>query len=135
MNIKASDLRIGNILKTAKGTTCIVITIGDGFVSVSVPDANLSNCPMPYNSVEGIPLSSDILEKCGFKSEVGYYSGDVGPYQLNFYHTGNNWYLGEIGKALWERENGINFSEKQIQYLHTLQNLLHSLGEILTVSL
>jgi hypothetical protein len=116
--IKSNELRIGNYFKWIStneiDTAKFISDRGNDFSSVN--DVNLSDAI-------GIPLTEDILLKCGFeKSEI-------------FRNTYSN------GKVeLYNQDNLLWFdlsnNSIEVKYLHTLQNLYFALtGEELQVNL
>jgi hypothetical protein len=118
--MKANELRIGNWYQNHKGeyqqiTPRFFSSLAGG---LSWEDQKAAG----YSELSGyfhpIPLSPEILEKCGFKDEYG---------NGRYYFDGFEYYNGK----LWFRT-----AEIKIQYLHQLQNLYFALtGEELEVNL
>lgn len=118
--IKATELRIGNWLKC-----------NDLFIKVSGISENSFTCTheglLYFNSedCEPIPLSPEILEKCGFKdSRIRYADPNKnypiewtnGEYTIN--KENDNKFCLELSSDEW----GYTTKEIEIEYLHQLQN-------------
>jgi len=114
--MKANDLRIGNLvnasLKSGKGR----------IINHTITGFNIANMADGFTSFnfEPIPLTEDWLIKFGFEKVFG---------QLRIQITNSN-------SATWS--NGIldlgDYLEIKCKYVHTLQNLFHSLtGKELTI--
>jgi hypothetical protein len=102
--MKANELRIGNWVRYHHN---------GGFI-----DAQIFHLTDEDINVLPIPLSPEIIEKCGFEDEYG---------NGRYYFDGLEYYDGK----LWFRT-----SEIKIQYLHQFQNLYFALtGEELEVNL
>jgi hypothetical protein len=101
--MKASDLRIGNLVKQG-----VVESIGSSLIQVS---------DTIYESevIEPIELTEKLLLKFGFKGTEGYY------YDL------------EIGAIEFYYEDGIlvcdiyNYRNENVKYVHQLQNIFFDL--------
>ena len=122
--LKANELRIGNFIKFHNHLeTEKVVTVNARFFSSLAggrsleemkPDEELSNYYF------GIPLTTDILKKCGFIEKKDWYYKEK--FLLGFLTTEDNlqaeWKFGGVD-GVW---NLIN-----IKYLHQLQNIYHAL--------
>jgi len=113
--IKANQLRIGNAV-------CDPIGL-DKMVSIEV----LQNIRKGLKYT-GIPISPDILEKCGLKKELFEMSG------CEVWHVPNTlWrvarsYRDENEYKLWhERISPPTWNLKTLAYLHELQNIIYAL--------
>ena len=121
--IQENDLRIGNYAFTYKpemfGIIKAISATRDGTVYLEVGFIKYPN--LPCNQLEPIPLTPEILEKCGFE-------------KLN---SGNR----RFNKIVLMCESVSNYLLKDIpltpiRYLHQLQNLYFALtGEELEVKL
>jgi len=132
--IKANELCIGNLFVDATtGALLRVAFITEADVDYYI--INQSKVPLPIDwRAEPIPLTPQILEKCGFEKDkvTGDYWDMVDEYgcsKLNFviFHYEDGTF--SIGSSLGEYSIG-----KRFMYLHQLQNLYFALtGEELTL--
>lgn len=112
--INANELRIGNLVNVPHGNVQIDYFLKDTGAHFS------DGCGGTWGSLEPIPLSPEILDKCGFvKSEHDdelwqHDDMEIMLYNNQFYQSAN---LAEykIGKA--------------IKYVHQLQNMFFSLND------
>lgn len=141
--IKPEDLRIGDLVRTnrdcafPKGTKCVVTGIRPekvykdkkGIVDLS---AIYDDDDGPWGAwccnIEGIPLTSEFLEKNGFKEEQHQKEGSSEWHDFYHYDLGIN-IVYEVAKK------GIPFAVyldgkklREIQYAHELQHILWALG-------
>lgn len=79
--IQSSELRIGNIVNTDKGIGEVTALYKYGKeeyrIGVTVPPLLRYHYTNP--NVSGIPLTPEILEKCGFKLAADQYGGWLSP--------------------------------------------------------
>lgn len=119
--VRAEDLRLWNYIMSAGVIMPITgilrdrIEIGDG-IHVKRDCMHL---------IEGVPLSPYLLEKCGFVKDTLHINGaevsfTCGMLCFIFVEDGERW---------------TELNLPHIKYLHQLQNLTHSLGTQLTISL
>lgn len=114
--MKAHELRIGNWVITGS-----IPTIVDGLNKSAYldPDGDWYY----YEAVSPIPLTPEILEKCGFEQSE-YLVFKLGYFTLCFYSDGYAYFQGE-------RKVGIGYRN-----LHQIQNLYFALtGEELQINL
>lgn len=105
------ELRIGNIVQ---GMQVTVVK------SLSEREINGWNC----GSFSGIPLTEEVLLKCGFEKYDTYSNNGI---ELNF--ENNEYFLYDSGETR-------NISDNPVKYLHQLQNLYFALtGKELEVKL
>ena len=122
--MKANELRIGNkILMEFENSIEVVNSRTIGFIAVS----NRTEKPHPF---VGIPLSEEILLKCGFT---------IGMLECVFHAPKEYWHVYISAKEGDSDEKftfrGLGASIVDIKYLHQLQNLYFALtGEELKVS-
>lgn len=127
--IKATELRIGNLVQSKDGRLTTVNELKDDLVDCEWSGAHYIE-PFP------VSLTPEILKKCGFKGmPVGKYQDD------------GNWHLKAPDCVVayddrWQSDNAGRVSYNgctiwcPILYLHQLQNLYFALtGEELTVDL
>lgn len=132
--IPANELRTGNIVDYAHGIDCRVIGIDS---TPSLCELALSpldeligrQIEAQFDEVEPIPLSPEILEKCGFTK--GEYTGEfylpMGALKLCLYTHGGTKFYGYLDKI---------YLADQIDSLHSLQNFYFTwLKRELTVNL
>ena len=143
--IKPEDLRIGDIVRVnrdcvfPKGTLCVISDIHPeksfkdkkGVVSLhNISDMDDGPCGAWCCNIEGIHLTTEILEKNGFKVRVSrvYYTkliGDANFLQRNIAieRKRNDW-------ALFIRYKKMPDSVllRHIQHVHELQHILWALG-------
>ena len=126
MNIKVNELRIGNLVTESLGEILRI-------VSLSI-DNNIQNiCARGKNAaiwgmsgLNPIPLTTEILEKCGFKFDKNR------PYDMNNYGVD----MDEKNLHFYYDSITLNFNGfGNVQYVHQLQNLYFALtGEELTIN-
>ena len=125
--IKPNELRIGNLMKW--GTSIVAIK---DMVYNQKPDRYIYHVEkkqeltgVPFNEFEPVPLTPQLLEKCGFTK-----SDDLKDMK------------GKILLGEWRHENDIDYPGMlylpayEVKYLHQLQNLYFALtGEELKITL
>lgn len=120
--IKANELRIGNKVKMKVPTS-----VDNEWFETTIEAADLLGIERGDNLIEGIPLTPEILEKCGFEKKTGsapgigdFYWHDNGIFETIRVH-------GDIIKL-----EGID--SIPVKHLHQLQNLYFALtGEELEI--
>lgn len=127
--MKATEVRIGNYVYNTKGE---VDKVNVSALEYLLLEGDKSTC-----QVKPIPLTEDMLKKCGFKQDNynGYFYMDI--CDTIFYLR-----TGFVGGFYWGFIDSMNdeYSElsdaNSIFYLHQLQNLYFVLtGEELTITL
>lgn len=122
MNIDSKDLMIGNLVKFSETNTIFEVTeILNTGLSVESKEESIWT---GISEFEGVPLSEEILLKCGFDyvKEVGGYCDK----NHIIYQTNEGWDI---------MINCLDKCNIEIKYLHTLQNLIKLLtGNDLDVS-
>lgn len=139
--IKPEDIRIGDLVRTnrdcafPKDTKCVVTDIRTGKVfKDKVGVVNLSaiydddDCPWEAWCcyIEGIPVTSEFLEKNGFKEERHQKDGTTEWYDFYNYDLGIN-----IVHEVEENKFAAYLDGKklrEIQYAHELQHILWAMG-------
>lgn len=116
--MEAKDLRIGNYVQLY-GKQVQVLEIWD--TALKTTDIN-TNCAYFIDQYSSIPLTEEILLKCGFEKYGEYhYSYKNNPFIIDLSILGEFYYFRKM----------INANEsillKEIKYLHQIQNLYHSL--------
>lgn len=128
--VRAEELRCGNkvlISTEISDVTCISV---DG-ISASSKTAHYAF--EPFEFVQPIPLTPEILVKCGFED----WSGDTqyGKFGLVMNDI-NIIFAYKIKEKIFERVDVDEFSIYHINYIHQLQNLYFALtGEELIINL
>lgn len=139
--IKASELRVGNAVEVnlksndeAISHTVIIESLNDRGINLSSHAENVNAdtvfsqivCQWLFEHISGIPLTPEILEKCGFNPFLHNFEKSIKiSYSLhdNFAYVGNS-------------TSTSGTSVKNIKHLHQLQNLYFALtGEELQVNL
>lgn len=139
--IKPEDLRIGDLVRVncdcafPKGTRCVVSDINPikvfndkkGVVSLSaINDDDDGPWGAWCCSIEGIPLTSEFLEKNGFKEEQHQKEGTSEWYDFYHYDLGIN-----VVYEVEENKFAVYLDGKklrEIEYVHKLQHVLWALG-------
>lgn len=139
--IKPEDLRIGDLVRVSrdcafpKGTMCAVTDIRPekvfkdkvGVVSLSaINDDDDGPWGAWCCSIEGIPLTPELLEKNGFKEEQHQKEGASEWYDFYHYDLGINIVYEVEGNKFAAYLAGKKLRE--IKYLHELQHILWALG-------
>jgi hypothetical protein len=135
--IHANELRIGNKIKVYTDIVDVTDIGDDGTIGTTAYfDGQMGCCGCTDSMADPIPLTPEILEKCGFEKDkvTGDYWDMVDEYgcsKQNFviFHYEDGTF--SVGSSLGEYSVG-----KQFKYLHQLQNLYFALtGEELEVKL
>lgn len=122
--MKASELRIGNLMVAYDGLLCRVIRIDtEGYVTE--PIKPFENIPIfqTMNVIKPrlpIPLTEEWLLKFGLNShnlENGFYDGTC----IGHYPKSDGWYF--VVDSYDDGYGGLNYTTKEIKYVHELQNL------------
>ena len=139
--IKPEDLRIGDLVRTnrdcafPKGTMCVVTDIRPekalkdkkGIVNLSaINDDDDGPWGAWCCNIEGIPITSEFLEKNGFKEEQHQKEGSSEWYDFYHYDLGIN-----IVYEVEENRFAAYLDGKklrEIEYVHELQHVLWALG-------
>lgn len=122
MEILASELRIGNWVRF-KHLLCFIITIKQDNCEIQSSRVIVNSS---YDFIEPIPLTPEILEKCGFSFGINLQSFVRGRHQFVEIKNMIDGYLSEDGVFYY----GVR---TKIQHLHQLQNLYFALtGKELT---
>lgn len=151
MMIKPKELRIGNTLQIEQSGHIEYVTVyglhpEDFYVNIECRDIANGCYDNKHNDLQQVPLTPEILEKCGFEKDVfmGYQilidNKEMSTVSKKLYFSGDYLYLEEWrdGVKTYERDL-ITLWNKDVMktfYLHQLQNLIYSLtGEELEVKL
>lgn len=130
--IQANDLRIGNLLKFNEETVDVESIGFDGVNLRGGYDWSI-DCEFNYDELEPIPLTEDILLKCGFvKHKAGIGGCDMWQ-GMDAWEMDDEWlFRGSPERGL----KLIGYFNSNIQYLHQLQNLYFALtGSELNIQL
>lgn len=136
--IDAKDLRIGNWVNreywnphptepSIELDACLIYSIQSDRVSVRINDKKII-ARIPTEKIQPIPLTPEILEKCGFYVDIHY-----GVFNISIYIEGFNPFTFRLRKGIsglmdgeyWVFISGGLIPEK-IKYLHDLQNLYYA---------
>ncbi len=132
MKLQANELRIGNkLLLTDINEICTITSISNkyiGYTSVSRNGEAIVDCFKP------IPLTEEILLKCGFGKSDEHEIGHNANKQFGFYYD----YHFKRFRLETNDDDGKNYADVilDIEYLHQLQNLYFALtNEELTITI
>ena len=132
--IQANELRIGNIFVLDNKKQKIISISKDRIKSIifdQVIDFPLYETYIEYKSIQPIPLTEEILLKCGFVKLKPQFSLSVGGESLTYYlHEESKfiiWYHGEkLGYSLQQViRNTINPECTCFNTVHELQNIFY----------
>lgn len=133
--LNASELRIGNLVFSDTEPSNPIVTILEilqGYANTSYKEypAEIAKNSILYNRLHPIPLTPEILEKCGFvKDRNGWHMPET-----QFSLT-EQFYPCWLDRMLWPQDIS-DFKRQSLQYLHQLQNLFHALtGEELKIQI
>lgn len=123
--MKAEELRIGNfIMDSDTDRIGHVVRLSKKKVSVKLEHSTLWQ---DIDEFEPIPLSEEVLLKCGFEEDETHVSED---------HPWAIWVKNDVVISLPYFKFSFESTDVEIKYLHHLQNLIYALtGEELEVSL
>jgi hypothetical protein len=112
MSLQANELRIGNWIEAVADM---------GNYQMKMTEHNFTSVARNPNCVNPIPLTPEILEKCGFTKDGDFMSIDIG----------NNTIINCLGNGCWV-DKIVNECEYSVglggaDYLHQLQNLYFAL--------
>jgi len=130
--IKASELMQGNKLQDLNGNKFEVKEILEKYVETTIS----TNGYFRYDEIEPIPLSEEILLKCGFEIQsnagVKYISfGRINKSKQIYLPIVNN----ILSLSIWQNKMFTDLGTR-IKYLHQLQNLYFALtGHPLTITI
>lgn len=123
--MKTSEFRIGNILRDrVTGSLLIVSDLSEADVIFYVVDRNKFPLPDGWQA-EPIPLTPEVLVKCGFvklKLDNGFYYEKYLNNKETFLFSDNILSYGILGVSQYEWS-----ACDHIESLHQLQNLYHAL--------
>jgi len=138
--IQANELRIGNWYKPCSSDYAIITEILSDRVYAKYTDSIFNTT---YEYISPIPLTPEILDKCGFKKwgrddmprTLSYELGEMTIFPSNTFCDFDGY--GFIHYKLSKFENNKDESARfKFQYLHQLQNLYFALtGEELPITL
>jgi hypothetical protein len=118
--MKVEELRIGNYVNF-KFKTGDIITIKKDYCEIQSDNMIIKS---EYSDLQPIPLTPDILEKCGFDMNPDWekYDGYAAVLDLGWLNIGMS-IMG--GVCLFDNDN--RSTGTNIKYLHQLQNLYYAL--------
>jgi len=132
--VSSGELMIGNWISYRGEKNCLVASIGYEFAT-EYPDTANRNGSDDVNEYVGIPLTPEIMEKCGFEKTIT----KMRILDYEDYRKGN-FVLSVIGKGVEVEYGALNIEDRTyiavFKYLHQLQNLYWCLtGEHLKIEL
>ena len=127
--IKANELRIGNHVLDIEGIPGIITSLHrSGYCGIESDGDNYKVWPL--YSVNPIPLTPEILEKCGFKKyshEPGYSLGSDEKDEICDEYSFGKLTIMDWGNG-FVLSNSFSFDLRiELKYLHQLQNLYFAL--------
>jgi hypothetical protein len=128
-NMKASELRIGNIVDL---DSRIAKIIDIGHLSCTVVDLEETQDTVEdYDRVQGLTLTDEWFEKWGFYKDGEYWSMGIFDYKYCFKYRdwANNWaFYQEFTDSPDSNDDGKKYPISfDIQYVHQLQNIWFAL--------
>lgn len=140
--IKAHELRIGNkvLYKPYGNRDGEPVTIA-GLMGMKAYFSKYSNESGMFHHLEPIPLTAELLKKCGFEAMIGGSDEDDPDYEATgwrAYYPASYMESGKGHFCIWDDQPGgymmDNYSSAPLKYLHQLQNLYFVLtGEELQI--
>jgi len=130
--IKANELRIGNRIRVYSDIVEVTDIADDGIIGTTAYfDGQMGCCGCTDSMAEPIPLTPEILEKCGFEQKEVVNSDQDD--RTFWAHPKMNYYTYD-GKKF---DAGYGFGDlDHVKYVHQVQNLFFALtGEELEVKL
>lgn len=124
----SQELRLGNKIKDRLGRFLTVETVKpNGARCLYVGQQNtyipgIRNSLFALDDLNGIPLTLDILEKCGFGIAESSTSAD---HKSGCFSLSNPLLL--VGKGEWTYQRFVGGINPQIKYLHQLQNCFYAM--------
>jgi hypothetical protein len=124
--IKSNELRIGNYVDYERTTHVVTRLLAhhvshDWYKSIGEDAYDTS-----YDSINPIPLTPELLEKCGFVEKDG--SDNVHSiFSLNDFHLDFDWRRRQYYSPMEENNGEWVTYGSSIKYLHQLQNLYFAL--------
>ena len=108
--IKATDLRISNLIKWSGGFHKVEAINPK---NITVIRKNLEKAIVGYSCLRGIPLTEEILLKCNAKESNKKFT--YGRFQLTWQKSYNYWYVVDLESFLYLNK---------IEFLHEWQNFI-----------
>jgi hypothetical protein len=142
--IKASDLRIGNLIVSNRvyfenPVTVKVTAIGSPVVwfEYNHEGDEIRSTSNPYNQLSGLPITEELLLKAGFDDPGKRIPGLKGKGYLTLLVGVHSMFI--VNNGVWEfnanvGDEAVPFPCPQLKYFHQLQNLYFALtGKELTL--
>lgn len=117
--IQANELRIGNILKPINSRYNEQFIVVE---NIALDEVNYNFKPYSLDALQPIPITPEILEKCGFKQVVVFEGINTNVYELNKFEIGRD------GLDFVNMEMTIIIDKSltlKVKYLHELQNIYY----------
>lgn len=130
--IPINELRIGNYVNGDKDGISVVTSIERYKDRIGITPLTFNHYSFTNQPFSPIPLTGEILEKCGWISDKIYCYLDLKKEIYLSFHKDGNFFL-VIKNNDEDCDCEELFTKLNIKYLHQLQNLIYSLvGEELT---
>ena len=135
--IKANELRIGNYLQDDTGRIGKVLEFKEGYIVLKMLHSTVkikSNVGTSDIDADGIPLTPEIIEKCGFKIKKGS-GANIFEWHIGTNPVNQDW-LFCITEFRYENVFFYRNGYFKINTIHQLQNLYFALtGDELNINL
>lgn len=120
--VSSGELMIGNWIQNQYGMTMQVHTINTMEIKGKASE-QVTNLCIWNKDISGIPLTPDILEKCGFEKRTidRYVFHELRVADLVFNFSEDKLHFGVQGFA------NVEWIEYKLTFVHQLQNLYHAL--------
>lgn len=126
--IKASELRLGNLVRNGTSAGCYTVCMIEGSGSIWFTEMDGHSYDLEENDIGGVPLTPDFLKIAGFRQFPPLYYWALNA--VDFINDGEDWWL------CYENEGSRNLTYygEPFKFVHQLQNLYFALtGEELTI--
>lgn len=125
--LKPEELRIGNIVLSKEGDYIRILAMFDKSVRNEIYTISNEKFKYEEDDTDGIPLTPEILEKCGFIDRSGTIANRMSFGLTLFDSQEFCWYIQDGFMRYQSKGMGFTTSLTHIKFLHQLQNLYFAL--------